>query len=417
MLRTSNQSRSAGFVRRPSAGWVSALALAATAVPAHAISLGAGSDHGVRAMPVMFDREPAVSWGSQVGTDDGCGPYMGDGTVFLAVPVQGFTSPSPVGETRAFPQIASLPAGTFATFAVRTAPAGAVPRDELDAIGLRLSSDVAPTGTTLSSRSPRGIEGIEVDPYAHLDGPPVRTFPSLADRSVLADGLEVLQRVAYASSGTVAPTGSGAIGPGGFADLSAVRATGVGSDAVAVDGWVDDVAPIALGSDDVAPVWLYPAASSGTLQEIDAKGSIVFTAFRAEVAIDALAPDCGAAVGADIVEAALPTDPGPLLAGLGPLPAGPLGAVGSDTVTSLLRQPPQTFTRTNLGTPPTNGRPPLFIPGGGGGGGGGGGDPTVPDPSPIPLPLGLLLYPSALLALGFGAWIGRRGLRTAEVTA
>ena len=478
-------------------------AVIAGSLPGAAVSLtlSPSPDLGTSIMPVVLSRDDgAISWGRAhaqgIGPSDpalaeGCGGLATPGVYYLDVPVTGF--PQPSGLTDASGRLldpdggAGAPASAVGAdvvarsgFVVRVAPDGAAPRDDLDLIGVELGpapvdviAPVAVEGVRSASRalgrSRSPIAGIEVDPYAHLaDRQPAffAVFDLSPATAVAGAGQDdaVLVRAAFdgpaptAREGAVA-SNAGWIGTAGFRDpADAVVETATGRSAVGTDAVMRDAAarPVetpfdlsdivsadaTLAADDT--VWLYPAAGPGYLQELDAKGTITFTSFRAPVELILPALDCVTPVGADIVEAVVPpvetsapiVPAAPLLAGLGPLPslvgspffgtpvaaaaprpAPPLirtarsrggvptvpgfpgGGGGSRTTTGA--NPPPTTTPPTTTTPPATTPPPTA--------------PTPPPPSPVPLPAGAILYGGALL-LGAGAWrLARRG--TPEVGA
>ena len=432
---------------------------------AAALTLSASPDLGSSVVPVVLDRGEAVSWGNlgdrPIGPDDpvqvaGCGGLVTPGVYYLDVPVAGFPAPSGWTDVAgrlldvpdaAVPVAAAVGADVVGAsgFVVRVAPHGAMPRDDLDLIGIELPAaqgdrihPVRPDGIRSASRgldaTPSPVASIEVDPDAHLDDRATAFFAAFdpaAGRRGGGDGDAVLMRAAFGEAPAVASahtlrSNAGRIGEAAFRDPDtpvveqAWGRTAVGSDTVtlaAMDAQVER--PIDLSGalvdlpEDSDTVWLYPSAGPGYLQEIDAKGTITFTSFRTGVELILASADCEEPVGADIVEIAAPATSEPLLGGLGPLPSI-LGGPGGGT--PQIAGSPSSRT-SNISSPPRRGSPggvPGFPSGGGGGRNppgpkSGGGEPPdaapppSPPPAPIPLPAGILLYGGALL-LGATAW-------------
>ena len=175
-------------------------------------------------------------------------------------------------------------------FVVRRTADGGVPRDTLDAVGLgTLGTTVDPADALLSSgAAPAGPGLIEVDPAAHLDHRAIPLFPR-------AFGAGTRTADAEASIVPVAMVGADATDAVlAFAEVPTGRTSeDVGGADVALD-----TVELLDGADE-GSVWLYPAVSPGYLQELDMKGTITFTSFRAPVSMVAL--DCDTGVGSDAV--------------------------------------------------------------------------------------------------------------------
>ena len=403
-------------------GFASLLAGLCLASPSVAMTVSASPDLGRRVMPVMFDDAPAVSWGDGIVAAPavgGCGSLADAGTYYLDMPTVAF--PQPTDEARVAAAAVGAATGSDAVevsrFVVRVAPGGAVPRDGLDLVGVQVG-DGGPTdevdAADVLGLAPSAISAIEIDPGAHLDARPVRTFDPFGASAPAVVGPERLIRTAFDVNGV--PTGAAAVasnaghvGAGGFSDPSGpepwtVGAVGaVGADAVVMAAPAAvDVALAELPPGGDAAVWLYPVAAPGVLQEIDAKGTIVFTSFSAPVDLAFPSIDCTTPVGADIVEAALPSAVAAApFASIFPV-ATPVGSVRTSNLTRTVQR------------------------GGAGGGGvfigvGGGGGETCCDapgpdanvPAPVPLPASAVLYLAAL-SLGAGLWraLGRDSKET-----